>query len=262
MNKFLQFSLIGALSLSLTGCAIIGPGERGIKQSFGKVDDNVLKPGLNTFNPFTESIHHMSIQQSTYFSKDPSNNLSDQPLTVNQLPIKMEYAVMVRYPENQLVDLYKNYNGDPFNSLIAPKVNESVREIVAQYQADEVSKKATEISAKILELARLKIGSLAYISDIPIQHFELPGAIQDAIKAKQVMQQQSLQKQYELDAAKKQAEITIATAQAQAKSIQLQSEAFQKSPQLIEYEKAKRWDGKLPTTVINGGTNASLFKVN
>jgi prohibitin 2 len=257
-----SLALIGGLTITLGGCAVIGPGERGIKQSFGKVDNVILQPGLTSYNPFAETITHMSIQQQTFRSEDENNRLTDNPMTSDQQPIKMSYSVMVRYPEGQLVGLYKGYQGDPFDSLIAPKVNQAVREVVSQYKADQVTQKAGEINAKIVDRARQKVGDIAYISDIPITHFELPKEIQAAIKQKQVMEQTALQKEYELDAARKQAEITIAGAEAQARSIQLQSQALMKSPQLIEYEKAKRWDGKLPTTVISGGPTASLFRIN
>ena len=68
------------------------------------------------------------------------------------------------------------------------------------------------------------------VVDVPITHIDLPEILQQAIAQKQVMEQQSLQKQYELDKARKEAEITIANAEAQALSIKLQSDALQKSP--------------------------------
>lgn len=104
------------------------------------------------------------------------------------------------------------------------------------------------------------VKGLVNVVDIPITHVDLPEVLQTAIAQKQVMEQQALQKQYELDKAKKEAEITITTAQAQAKSIQLQSDALSKSPALIEYEKVKKWDGKLPDTFMGSGAN-TLFQL-
>ena len=85
--------------------------------------------------------------------------------------------------------------------------------------------------------------------------------MQQAIATKQVMEQQSLQKAYELDKAKREAQITVANAEAQARSIQLQSEALSKSPSLIEWEKVKKWDGKLPQTLIQGSNQPTLFNM-
>jgi hypothetical protein len=76
------------------------------------------------------------------------------------------------------------------------------------------------------------------------------------------MEQQALQKSYELDKARREAQITIANAEAQARSIQLQSDALSKSPALIEYEKVKKWNGQLPQTVFTGsGGTATLFQM-
>nr|MDZ4834523.1 hypothetical protein [Candidatus Melainabacteria bacterium] len=57
------------------------------------------------------------------------------------------------------------------------------------------------------------------------------------------------------------AESLIANAEAQARSITLQTQALEKSPALIEYEKVKKWDGKLPNTFISGGAANTLFQL-
>ena len=64
-----------------------------------------------------------------------------------------------------------------------------------------------------------------------------------------------------LDKAKKEAEITVANAKAQAESIKLQTEALQKSPQLVQYEAVKKWNGQLPTTLITDGKSNMLLQV-
>jgi regulator of protease activity HflC (stomatin/prohibitin superfamily) len=113
------------------------------------------------------------------------------------------------------------------------------------------------IKNQVLALVHDNVKDLVEVVDIPITHVGLPEVLQQAIAQKQVMEQQALQKSYELDKAKKEAEITIANAQAQAKSIELQSQALQKSPTLIEWERVKKWDGVLPDTMIVGGGGSS-----
>jgi regulator of protease activity HflC (stomatin/prohibitin superfamily) len=169
--------------------------------------------------------------------------------------------VLSRIPENQVLNLFQNYRGDVYETLVNPQVQEAFRQIISQYKADAVTKNVNGIKNQVLVLVRENLKNLVEVTDIPVTHISLPQILQDAIAQKQVMEQQSLQKQYELDAAKKQADITVANAQAQAESIRLQTQALEKSPALIELKKAEKWDGHLPTTVVSGSNNANLFQL-
>jgi len=238
----------------LSACTVIEPGNVAVKVSMGRMDRNLLKPGMQLYVPGVDSIY-------SYSTKQESVSGTAMPLTSDQQPITLQYKVLYRLPESEVLTLYEKYTGDPFQKLVDPQIQEAFRQVVSQYKADQATKSVNIIKNSVLSMTKENVKGLVDVVDIPITHVDLPEVLQHAIAQKQVMEQQALQKQYELDKAKKEAEITVATAEAQAKSIQLQSEALQKSPSLIEYEKVKRWDGKLPNTVINGGSNGTLFQL-
>jgi len=240
-----------AVIASLSACTIIEPGQRAVKVSLGQMDRNLLTPGMQVYNPLTDRITDYSVKQDT---KDGQAD----PLTADQQPISISYKVLYRIPEGQVLTLYEKYTGDPFSNLVAPQVQEAFRQVVSQYKADAATKSVNIIKNQVLEMVRGNVKGLVEVTDIPITHVGLPEVLQQAIAQKQVMEQQALQKSYELDKAKKEAEITVANATAQAKSIELQSQALQKSPTLIEYERVKKWDGVLPTTML-GGSSAGGF---
>ncbi len=241
-------------SVLLAGCGTIQPGERGIKVELGVVKKDILPPGLFGLNPLTETVRVYSIQQSTVGGRA-------EPLTADQQPISIEYKVLYKVPEGQILNLFQNYRGDVYDTLVNPQVQEAFRQIISQYKADAVTKNVNGIKNQVLSLVRDNLKNLVDVVDVPVTHISLPQILQDAIAQKQVMEQQSLQKQYELDAAKKQADITVANAQAQAESIRLQTQALEKSPALIELKKAEKWDGHLPTTVMSGSNGATLFQL-
>jgi len=238
----------------LAGCGTIQPGERGIKVELGVVKKEILAPGLFGLNPLTETVRVYSIQQSTIGGRA-------EPLTADQQPISIEYKVLYKVPESQILNLFQNYRGDVYDTLVNPQVQEAFRQIISQYKADAVTKNVNGIKNQVLSLVRDNLKNLVDVVDVPVTHISLPQILQDAIAQKQVMEQQSLQKQYELDAAKKQADITVANAQAQAESIRLQTQALEKSPALIDLKKAEKWDGHLPTTVVSGSNGANLFQL-
>lgn len=237
-----------------TAFTIVQPGERGVKVTLGRMDPNLLAPGMQFYFPVTDQIVHYSVKQESL----PGTAM---PMTADQQPISIQYKVQYSIPETQILTLYEKYAGDPYAKLVEPQIQEAFRQVVSQHKADSATKNVNQIKNQVLAMVRENVKGLVNVIDIPITHVDLPELLQQAIAQKQVMEQQALQKSYELDKARKEAEITIANAQAQAKSIQLQSDALSKSPSLIEYEKVKRWDGKLPNTVITGGSNGTLFQL-
>ncbi len=252
LNQF--FPISASLALLVSGCTVVEPGEVGVKVSMGRMQKNLLTQGVQGYLPGLDTIVHYSVKQQTLTGKAI-------PLTADQQPITMEYKVLYNVPQSQVLTLYENYAGDPFTQLVEPQIQEAFRQVVSQYKADQATKKVNIIKNQVLAMTRENVKGLVNVVDIPITHVDLPEVLQTAIAQKQVMEQQALQKQYELDKAKKEAEITIANAEAQARSITLQTQALEKSPALIEYEKVKKWDGKLPDTFISGGAANTLFQL-
>lgn len=249
-----RISTILLASLCLAGCGTIQPGQRGIKVELGVVKKDILLPGFFVLNPLTERVKVYSIQQSTISGKA-------EPLTSDQQPIDIEYKVLYKIPEGQVLNLFQNYHGNVYETLVNPQVQEAFRQIISQYKADAVTKNVNGIKNQVLSLVKDNLKNLVDVVDVPVTHISLPQVLQDAIAQKQVMEQQALQKQYELDAANKQAEITLANARAQAESIRLQTQALEKSPALVELKKAEKWDGHLPTTVVSGSNGTNLFQL-
>lgn len=236
----------------LAGCGVVNPGERGVKVSLGSMDKNLVQPGMFGYNPLTDQVIHYTVQQWT-------SEGEASPLTADQQPIKIQFKVQCNIPESQVLTLYEKYQGDPYDKLVAPQVQEAFRAVVSNYKSDSATKNVNEIKNKVLVAVREAVGGLVNVVDIPITHVDLPETLQQAIAQKQVMEQQALQKTYELDKAKKEAEITVANAEAQAKSIKLQSDALERSPQLTQYKAVEKWDGKLPLTLIMGKDNGNFL---
>jgi len=45
--------------------------------------------------------------------------------------VKMEVNILYRIPEQSVVRIFQEYAGDPFDSLIAPRVQEALKEVAA-----------------------------------------------------------------------------------------------------------------------------------
>jgi prohibitin 2 len=264
VNKLLTLAISFGMISTLSGCAFttIEPGSVGIKQELGKVEPRLYEPGFEMYNPFTQKFIIQSIQKVTMASADENNSLSRSAATIDQLPIEVQYSVIYYIPKDQVLPLYVGVKGDPFESLVAPRVNEALRTVVAQYRSDEVTAKSEEIQQKVASLANKLVGQSVEIVDVPITHIELPESIRNAVADKQKMEVESRQEQFKLTKERISAEIKVVKARADAESIRVQAEALKQNPDLIklkmtevELAKAEKWDGSLPSTVVSSGSN-------
>src|SRR5207245_4185843 len=110
--------------------------------------------------------------------------------------IHIELRVLYRVPETSVVKLFKDYEGDPFESLVAPRVHEALKEVTAMQSAEQIVKNREQIKTRALEIARKKIGTLLVVEDIVIQNIALTKELEQAIEAKMVQEQEASKSKY------------------------------------------------------------------
>ena len=139
--------------------------------------------------------------------------------------------------------------------MISPSILESVKSVTAQYTAEELITKRSEVSDKMQETLKEKIESRGFtVIDFNVTDLDFSVAYNQAIEKKQVAEQEAKQAQYELEKAKIENEKKIAEAEANAKVMQVQdSSTTENALKLKELEIKKnfieKWNGVLPSTV-------------
>jgi len=245
------FLVLTFITLS-SSCHVISPGQRGVRVTMGKVSPEPLGEGVAWTAPFgIGHVVEVSVQQHT-------EKLEAACFSADLQTIKIQTSVMYRTPPENVVTLYQQYSGDAFDHLITPRLLESIKQITAGYKAEELVQKREEIREKTLTNLRKSMSGLIEIVDVNLTNIDLSDQLENAIEAKMVRQQEAMAKSYELDKEKKQAEITIVQAEAEAKSVEIKGRALANSPRVVELEIAKKWDGKSPHTLVvgaGGGAN-------
>lgn len=172
-----------------------------------------------------------------------------------------KHVVFYRIPEKYVIELFRDYHGDPFNSLVSARFEESLKAITSTYTAENAVKKREEIKSLVLDLVRKSVGELIDIRDVAIPNIDLSDELEKAIELKQVEQQKSLAKVYELEKETKEAEITMVKARAEAESVKIKGDALKNAPGVIDLEIAKRWNGIAPLSVSVGmeGAGANIL---
>ena len=165
----------------------------------------------------------------------------------------MDLQVLYRVPEASVVQIYQGYAGDPFDSLIAPRVQEALKEVTALESAEQIVKNREEIKDKALAGARQKVGSLLVVDDVVIQNIDLSKELETAIEAKMVQEQEAAKAKFTQQKAQIEADTVVIKAKGDAESIRIRGEALKETPAFIDLQIVEKWDGKAPM-VFGGGS--------
>jgi len=247
---FIIFVVIIAIS---SGSYVVQPGYRGVEVTLGKVSP-VFKPeGFGLKKPFVTTIVPVAIRQQT-------REVHAACYSADLQQVNMELRVLYRIPEASAVSIYQNYAGDPFDSLIAPRVQEALKEVTAMESAEQIVKNREEIKTKALAGARLKVGTLLMVEDLVIQNIDLTKELETAIEAKMVQEQEAAKAKFTQQKAQIEADTVVIKAKGDAESIRIRGEALKQTPAFIDLQIVEKWDGKTPL-VINGSTGGNSANI-
>ncbi|CAN5375984.1 prohibitin family protein [soil metagenome] len=240
---FLLAIVVGAL---FSGSYIVPPGMRGVKVTLGTLDENFLAPGPGIKLPFITEVEKISVRQETREILAACYSQDMQQVTIK---LKVIYAV----PEQSVVKVYKDYQGDAFDSLVAPRVQEALKEQTALMSAEQIVKQREDVKQKTKDSAVKKVGSVVEITDVILENIDLSKQLEEAIESKMVQEQNANKAKFEQEKRKIDADTKVIEAKAEAEAIKLRGEALKATPDLIQLMIVEKWDGHSPMVV--GGTN-------
>ena len=210
----LGVGLVALLCVSGCGMTAIEDGQVGVKADFGHILDQALGPGWHWYVPFTSWVEVWDIK--TQELKETASVPSSEGL-ISQLDVSVIYNI----PKEQAVIVRKTIGGDYRQTILEPYVREAIRNVVSGYAvkalfSDEGRK---EIGDHILQFLKGKLEPRGIlVQDVLLRDVRLPPSFAQSIEQKLRAEQESLQKEFELTKAKKDAEIEVARAQGVAKS--------------------------------------------
>jgi regulator of protease activity HflC (stomatin/prohibitin superfamily) len=249
---FGAFFLAFVLVVAFGSWHIVPPGHRGVAVTMGSTNPQPRLEGITGKMPLLTTIHNMPIKQITVEGMAPAFSSDLQQVNV-------KFNVLYRIPEEQVVSLFQKYSGNPYESLVLPRVQEVIKQQTALHRAEEIVKMREKIKVAVLPKLQEVVKEVVIV-DVVINNIDLTKELEKAIELKQVMEQQALAKTYELQKAQKEAEITVVGAKAEAEAVKIKGEALKASPEVIQLEIAKKWNGVTPQYVstTEGGANVLL----
>jgi prohibitin 2 len=231
---------------------VVEPGHRGVEVMLGKVSPGFKPEGFGFKPPFiTTMVPQLIRQQTAKMAADCYSSDLQQ--------VKMAVRVLYRVPESSVVQIFRDYAGEPFDALIKPRIAEALNEITASRSAELIVQKREEVKSQALESARRKVGDVLMIEDLVLEDINLTRALENAIEAKMVQEQEAARSRFAQQQAQTEASTVVIKAKGEAESIALRGAALRENPSVLELQIIERWDGITPLVVGPGATGANMM---
>ena len=240
---------------------IVDAGHRGVLLHWNAVDLTVppLTEGLHFVTPFADSVVQMEIRTLKFVKATSAASKDLQTVST-------EITVNYHPTPDKIHILYQTVGLDYENRIITPTVEEVVKQVTANYNAEELITKRPQVKADIEADISSRLQEFHITTEIvSITDFQFSQlfarAIEDKVEAEQkAFKAENDLKRIEVEARQHAAQAegiaaaNIAQANGEAKAIKIINEALSTNPQYLEWLKTQQWDGKLPLVVGEGGT--------
>jgi len=192
----------------------IDAGEAGVlwKRFAGGVvtDAPALGEGFHVVAPWNK-VYIYEVRRQESFEKM-------KVLSSNGLDIQLDASVWYQPKSAELGKLHQEIGEDYLNRILLPTIRSAARSVVGRYTPEQLySSKRDAIQAEIFQESRKIINEQHILLDeILVRDVTLPGTIKDAIERKLRQEQESLEYEFRLEKASKEAQRQIIEAQGKA----------------------------------------------
>jgi len=244
------------LMVSLFSVVYIVPaGQRGVLLTWGKPSMDVVEEGLHFKIPLMQNVKKMYVQ--TVKIEETADSAS-RDLQDVQTVIALNYHLN----PDQVPELYQKIGKDYESRIVTPSIHESVKSITAQFTAEELITRRSEVKARLRETLRAKLADFYMtVDDVNIVNFQFSEEFDKAIEQKVTAQQLKLKAAMDLERIEIEAEQAKRRSEAEAYGLQLQKSQI--TPDLVKLREIEvqklaieKWNGVLP--MVTGG-NAMPF---
>jgi regulator of protease activity HflC (stomatin/prohibitin superfamily) len=287
-------AVIAAIGIILGGISsmyIVDEGHVGVVTKWGKAVTQEEPNGIRFRNPISTRIIEFDVRERRLQE-------SMAAATANQLPVTVDISYNWRMDPTRVMEVYVKY-GTPeaFESvIILPRLRQAAKAGISKFQASDLIREREAATDKILTSMIEAVENYPAIStSLQLENTALPNQYLEAVMAKEKAREEAAKEQYTLDKqrlvsqqevqtaeaqrdakmanadgeayrireeAKAEAESIKVVGEAQAEAIAMQQKAIANNPLIIDYERARRWNGQMPTTLLGGDGDSPNLLLN
>jgi len=250
--------------LVVPAIGVIPAGHRGIVYRWsGGIDPRVRGEGVTLIVPWIQHITISSVRtQKLYSNKVFAQSADLQEITVVA-------SVNYHVDPKSAAKLYQDVGPDYPDTVIQPALFQRTKAAVGQIKAEDFALKRDSLSKSIQEQLTSQLSGYGIIVEyVNIEDAIFDPAFVQAVKNKIIAQQEAKEQQNLIAARQAQKTQRIIAAQAAAQSTLIKAKAQARANQkiassvtvpLLQWQYLVKWVGILPTTLVTGGQNPSLF---
>lgn len=249
--------------VAFSSCTLIGPNERGVRYSFGKVSDDVLESGTHFWLPYFVGSKSVNVKMTALEIKTNSGTKDQQEVTT-------QVVINTQIDPAKVVSLVREFGSeDGLDSTVNPLIHAAISAKVSKYSAEEVLTKREQLKMDIQNEIKSSLEKYPVIvHDVSIKDLQYSNEYARAIEQKQIAEQKAKQAEYETLKITQDAKSVVAQAEGAAKASLLKAKAEAEANQLklrtltkelIQYEAIQRWNGQLPQ--VNGGGTLPMINI-
>jgi prohibitin 2 len=251
---------------------IVEAGHRGVLLNFGAVDTSAsLNEGIHFVVPFRDNVVQLEVrtQRITENAASASNDLQD---------VSTQVALNYHVDPTTAQILYQQIGFDYASRVIAPAIQESVKQISARFNAENLITNRETVKSEIEANIKARLAPYNIVVEaLSITEFQFTEQFRRAVEAKVEAEQRALQatndlRRIEIEAQQAEAraigeqqaniaraegvrQAAVLQAQGEAEAIQIVEAQLRENPRYLEWLKTQRWDGVLP--LVTGGSEGA-----
>lgn len=282
MARCAKFATTLVIILALGACTRIGPGYVGIKVSnagsMRGVDKNALTTGWVFYTPGASTVfEYPTFVQQVVLTRNTNegSNTNDEITFTNkdQMTISADISFAYHLEQDKVPEFYTKFRNDDLNqfthgylkSLIRDKFNE----VGGRYSIADIMGNNGPFLKEVHDSVQAEVAPFGVVMEAQFGFIGAPrppAAVIESINQKVQAQQIAQQKQMEIQQAQADAQKAVATANGAAQAEVAQAEGDAKAAltradaeaeanhkvaasltqELVEWQKAKAWNGQLP----------------
>jgi regulator of protease activity HflC (stomatin/prohibitin superfamily) len=277
------FKIIGALAAVIviitiisSACKRIDAGHVGlVVKLYGSergVQDVTEATGWVWYNPFTTQIYEFpTFVQNVVFTRDATegsrSNEEFRVTTKDGLVVSFDVSMNYRVAPNKAAEIFRKYR-KPLEELDKTVMRNYMREaynkVSGKYTAEQLYENKIQFQNESEAEIKSFLGREGFVVEqvVLLNELRLPQGVVDNINAKINARQIALKKEQEVAQERAEAQKEVEKAKGYAEAMRIRAEAESEynrklaesiSPNLIEYEKIKKWNGQTPQYVGAGG---------
>jgi regulator of protease activity HflC (stomatin/prohibitin superfamily) len=258
----MKYTSILLLLVLTSGCAVINPGQVGVKRTLGKLSSKVSQPGPVLFNPFISKVVRLNVGTMNLSIKE--NLPSKEGLT-----ILSESSILYHIKAADVPKIIQETGLTFEDNLILPVFRSAASDVCSRYYAKDMhSAKRHEIEKEIqIRLAEVCDAKGFVIEEVLLKSITLPAGLTESIETKLQAEQEALRMEFVLDRQKKEVERQIIEAEGAKKTNVIQAEARAESMRIEAEGSAKSIEikakaNKTANEMLNSSITPNILKLN